>query len=301
MGRRRHDEESSLELLLDTICNVFGGVVFIAILLALLSSAAESDLTQDTMDASTLADTIRRQREVQQQHRDYQQAVASIDESIAGIDMAAATARADLLDRLTETESQAEQRLREDDTWLAAFEASREEQAAADGEMERELSDLESELRDLEAKLDNAKSRRTVQARLHAEQRTQKRQLVVMMKENKVFFVPLGTGEQAVKQSGAGAGVELRSYMLGLGIQVVPRKVGGVSPVAVPNDPAMKRLAVLAPPRTYFLEMFVFDDSVEAYQAARVWAVQMGYQYNINPVTGNELVLGARDTPTFVQ
>ena len=36
--RRRQDEDSSLELLLDTMCNTFGGVMFIAISLAVMLS-----------------------------------------------------------------------------------------------------------------------------------------------------------------------------------------------------------------------------------------------------------------------
>ena len=41
MGKR-NDEESSLELLLDTMCNTFGGIVFITILVALITN----DVTQ---------------------------------------------------------------------------------------------------------------------------------------------------------------------------------------------------------------------------------------------------------------
>ena len=35
---RRHAEESSLDLLLDAMCNTFGGVMFIAILLTVMIS-----------------------------------------------------------------------------------------------------------------------------------------------------------------------------------------------------------------------------------------------------------------------
>ena len=36
MSRRRSRKQDSLELLLDTICNTFGGVLFIAILVVML-------------------------------------------------------------------------------------------------------------------------------------------------------------------------------------------------------------------------------------------------------------------------
>lgn len=43
MSRRNRGEESSLELLLDTICNTFGGVLFIAMLVALLLQTSKKN------------------------------------------------------------------------------------------------------------------------------------------------------------------------------------------------------------------------------------------------------------------
>ena len=41
MGRQNNGDLTSFELLLDTMCNTFGGIVFIALLLAILSQALE--------------------------------------------------------------------------------------------------------------------------------------------------------------------------------------------------------------------------------------------------------------------
>lgn len=43
MKRRRHSNPDSLELLLDTMCNTFGGIIMIALLIALLSRDASSE------------------------------------------------------------------------------------------------------------------------------------------------------------------------------------------------------------------------------------------------------------------
>ncbi len=40
MGRRKAEQSDSLELLLDTICNTFGGIVFLSLLVCLMSHAA---------------------------------------------------------------------------------------------------------------------------------------------------------------------------------------------------------------------------------------------------------------------
>ena len=44
--KSRNDEESSLELLLDTMCNTFGGIVFITILVALITNDATKKINQ---------------------------------------------------------------------------------------------------------------------------------------------------------------------------------------------------------------------------------------------------------------
>lgn len=53
MSRRRKSGDSSLELLLDTICNTFGGILFVAILIIVMlrltsKTTAETDLPQPT-------------------------------------------------------------------------------------------------------------------------------------------------------------------------------------------------------------------------------------------------------------
>ena len=62
MSRRKaHSEESSLELLLDTMCNTFGGVMFIAISLLVIISVMTKDMPQqneETADMATLQQEI---------------------------------------------------------------------------------------------------------------------------------------------------------------------------------------------------------------------------------------------------
>src|SRR5215212_2230753 len=58
MSRRRRHQPDSLELLLDTMCNTFGGIIMIALLIALLSRDASSDTA-----ITQRAETVRRQIE----------------------------------------------------------------------------------------------------------------------------------------------------------------------------------------------------------------------------------------------
>ena len=63
MSRRRaKEEESSLELLLDTMCNTFGGVMFIAISLLVVLSAMTKNIPQKEEEPADMA-TLQRQIE----------------------------------------------------------------------------------------------------------------------------------------------------------------------------------------------------------------------------------------------
>ena len=58
MNRRLKQSGDSTEMLLDTVCNFFGGIVLIALLIALTSSSDSQDFEQDVQQA--INDTINR-------------------------------------------------------------------------------------------------------------------------------------------------------------------------------------------------------------------------------------------------
>ncbi|MFN9041695.1 MAG: hypothetical protein ACK5YO_35735, partial [Planctomyces sp.] len=60
MSRRRQELPDSLELLLDTICNTFGAVIFISMLLAIL---AEGRSPISNADVSAIADKMTAEQE----------------------------------------------------------------------------------------------------------------------------------------------------------------------------------------------------------------------------------------------
>lgn len=55
MSRRRAAPADSLELLLDTICNTFGGIVFIALLVVILLQMSGDDVEQSRRDGETVS------------------------------------------------------------------------------------------------------------------------------------------------------------------------------------------------------------------------------------------------------
>ncbi len=56
MSSRRHDSEDSLDLLLDPICNIFGTVMFVALIVAILALTRSGVETLDTLDSFSRED-----------------------------------------------------------------------------------------------------------------------------------------------------------------------------------------------------------------------------------------------------
>ena len=54
MKTGRFEQSDSTGLMLDTVCNVFGGILLIAILVALLARETESKLTPDPNSDATM-------------------------------------------------------------------------------------------------------------------------------------------------------------------------------------------------------------------------------------------------------
>jgi len=64
--RRRNNkptDDSSLELLLDTICNTFGGIVLISILVALLMQTETDAISEQARNEISNTDIVRKSRE----------------------------------------------------------------------------------------------------------------------------------------------------------------------------------------------------------------------------------------------
>lgn len=94
--RRRASEPGSLDMLLDTMCNTFGGVCFIALMVAILSAATpESSETSETARATEDRVAARETERLRARRDELRQAVA-IHEALAARAATNAVADADL-------------------------------------------------------------------------------------------------------------------------------------------------------------------------------------------------------------
>jgi len=283
MSRRRKGD-SSLELLLDTICNTFGGVLFVAILLSILlkTSAHDVDAKSDStaspenalklqaslLDATTVRDGLLRALEQQQsQSRLVQpQAERSTEVLLNG-----SIQRALLL----KSQEQARQHL---STSRAAQQATENDLQNLD----QALKILEAEVQERKTALEQEVQSRTQVTPIPRLHRSNKREIGLILRFHRLYSwkrysptgAPLGLNDAdlvIVKETASD-------------IQVMPKPYAGM-PV---DDSTMKNelQTLLAPfdPREEHITLVVWTDSFNECVLVKQALVARGFEYALIPM-----------------
>lgn len=291
---RRQSDDSSLDLLLDTICNVFGGVVFIAILIAILTSNTTGDV--DEAAKQQVDEMVQRYRSASLEFRIEQMEEAlerlkstrdliSNEESRRGIAF---------IDSLESASDEADRRILRMQDWLQSNDRM---QRAEDTLARTGLAEVETQITELKRMLEQQRAVDTVHIRLPIERRTEKKEIVLLLQHNRIYVVPLGSGVPLLDRVYKFRDVSMNEI---LGRWSVHPVIGrGFSADA--NGLASRRAATLfgaARVDEYYFLLFVFPDSVDAFRRFRDAAVSRGYRYNIDPVEHPPLSLSLTGTAT---
>jgi hypothetical protein len=295
MPRRHSARQDSLELLLDTICNTFGGVLFIAILVVLLLQQAGSgpahetavtvplspvELQDLTLRMESAADELARLR----QNRDSQNTVIqnfapeAIRQLLAARDAAALRQESlqTVVDQLllsnTELVTQIE-------TLAAENEATREELDAARA---RFLA--------AESKLEEARQARVQVARLPVLRSAFGKQEIGIILRYGRLYVWHKYGPDQVR-----LGLNTDEFIVvsedGDGLVTRPKPTAGVVLDETPaSQAAVKRVLQRFNPRTSYLVVIARPDSYGEFQFVRDRAIEMGMEYRLMPTGKNDAI-----------
>lgn len=306
MARRNHNVGgSSLELLLDTICNTFGGVLFLALLVSLMLTQTRRKVEQTSSDpaaAVSAADLVR----LTSRAEDAASGVAALEEQIQQARRAAgALAVPNAEELLAEMES-SERRAREAEmrraqllTAVATEQAATARTAAAtinnDRERERVAEDAQAARERLAAALadrdslvatatkirDDANRRATVTTtgRPPRMRPTDKPEFGVMLKYGRLYLMKrLRDGRQVVNE----ADFWLSPGMIANVAQPKPHAGIDLSK-AEGRDAALRRIATEFPPSRWYVCLVVHPDSFEQYLTAKNWLTDRGYECRLFP------------------
>ena len=304
MSRRRRTEESSLDLLLDTITNTFGGILFLAILVSLLlqpstpNNNEQATPTAQPMSAAEQAAYEVRIEDLQDQVSRLQQKRISVRDT-----------RSESADKFTDVVTELVTRLAraiEDkarvsletgsyqrDRAVAADETARLKQrqfAAAErhtsAERARDAASAESkELERLGLTLEHNEQPTTIEqiAGMPTLHSTEKQQVAIYVRFGKLFMMHAW-------RNGVRQGPNPKHFVVLPGNPPLARPKPGAGITVTADTITMEVLQLLRqfPPARWVVAVVIFDDSFEKFQLVKRAIVEAGYEYNPIPLKRGE-------------
>lgn len=308
MTRRSNEEESSLELLLDTITNTFGGVLFIALLIVLLVRNQGVSQRMPEPDIEVVAQMVRLERQIERARTE----IDTLDELLAR-QRERLTKQLDGV-RVEEVVMLNDLKKRRDELLLKRLEGyqetvkvqqsinekAKEFNAGVDlsgkiAQAKRDLYDLTNEIakseqenRKVVAAIETKSRSAKRDLKLPTQQRTSKKAIYVAIWRNRVFRIVVGgrlnTSHLVVTDSSR-AQVSSRSvfYTFRLNRGLVPS-------ASVHFERAMKTMLGNPAVGSYYVKIFVYDGSFKGFQHVRDVVVGSGLRYDAAPLSSKETI-----------
>ncbi len=285
--RRREAHDSSLDLLLDTVCNLFGMIIFIAVLAAVLAGARGAEQVEQAEDAAGYAD------EITELEADVQALLVREDDRVAvEIDSNRSKLReAESLGRqLEDAVAQARAIL----GWDAPTEDLEALQLNVDT-LEQQLQDI-MDLRDVTLRTPR---RRGLHGRVPVQVVLTNDKLYVVndwsawrrttdpTSQRCVFWTTWNT--QAVDPAGSIAedhgSCEYRTGALHIDRSIQLRSGGGFDPADPSGASSLSDLMAHLVPGRHVVSFRVTPDAFDRFHGARRLVVEQGLEYDVTPIT----------------
>ncbi len=304
MTRRRSVRQDSLELLLDTICNTFGGVLFIAILVVLLlqqagggnvepliAEIAEDELMAQSQHLTSLINELTRLR-------------ANSESQLATVSRFASDETQELIAQKKDLESQRDRLQAQVDALLLenAKRAADVGKIEADNrEVQKNLEKAKSAKRDAETQLDADRKTRVTEARLpQVRSKDFKREIGFIVQYDRLY---LWHEYDSVNDR---VGLNTRDFVIvgeeSGGLVTTPKPSGGIPlDESEFSKSAVRRLLRQFDPSRCYLSPIVRPDSFDSFQYFRDQALELGFNYRLMPVAPGSAVYDRGGLGTGVQ
>jgi len=285
MRKRRVHTDDSMDMLLDTITNLFGGVIFIAILVA-LQTGRQTDRTANQVEAAadrlvTLRTNIAEARSRLVRKTDlaaYTQGLVrqpdeTWDETLKSLtsDIQAATLRLDQakrqLQRLQNKREPIDEKLR---------------LASEHGDQ------LHAEIKQFEAEIQRERELRKLNARLPVTRITNKRPAHIVLTRGKMFIVDGCDGGLSAIVDKTRRDVDLVQLPNDRTKIILLPNAGLRVDDQLARSSRWRQLLITARSEQYFLYLTVRPDAYKEFLILRQLAVSAGYDYDVVPLSAND-------------
>ena len=311
-GRRRRADDSSLELLLDTITNTFGGILFIAILLSLLlqsssQTAREAASQVEPMSAVEQAQLESRVADLQQDVENLRRRVAAApqpgdsqaEDSELGKLSAAAAAVEAAVAKSTEAIRNTLESQREAATATEQFEMLEQDRKSVKeqlAEAEHRLAAAQEEaakLAEAALQIDRPQGPTEIQqtVSLPSLRPSLKTEVSLYVRFDKIFMMHLW-------KNGVRLGPNTDQFVIAPtpsedGVRQVarPKPATGKDVNAATITEDLRRMLQSFPPNRFVVSVIVFEDSFDVFQLIKASIVRNGYEYRPIPLSPGQSVV----------
>ena len=299
--RRRRLQTSSLDLFLDTICNAFGGIMFISILISILiqmrGNPSDTPASKDGVTESEALDKQEKVERLQQQIRVLTETVSDRERLLYNEESAESNALLARKEKLVEDLEKAQ--LAEQS--LLGTTASK---GIAIQKAQQDLQELEKRLKDarlavserskeLEESLDAVETTTT----LPKVSNTLKGNLMFAMRYGKLFLITdtEGDGDHGVNSKHASA------LDLGIGVQIRLKQAAGLDLDSAQDFSKFKRVLDNHSNSSTFISVAVFSDSHSKFTQLKAKLIEMQYDYDLLPLDNPDTLMIVKGGTATVQ
>ncbi|MEO2035403.1 MAG: hypothetical protein ABGZ35_25270 [Planctomycetaceae bacterium] len=289
--RRKKSSQDSLDLLLDTICNTFGGIVFISILVVILVNSANQT-------AGSKAPRESDHRRLIQNHRRLSESRERL-ESLRRAAQQAEQIRERFSDEQTETllndlksmstsSGQLHDKRNSDLEELSESQILMNETAQALEQLRQTIQKTRRILNSAERQLQNEIALRSRTSKLPRQQQTTKEQVAFFVKGGRLCsHASVDSSGNLTRNEAESAvqtvdGKEFAEPIVSAGLRIEP---GGE------NVEAISERFKKFDPDKHFLGIVVWEDSFEHFEMVKQAAIRLGFKYQLIPLAQDEKVL----------
>jgi hypothetical protein len=314
MSRRTIAQPDSLEMLLDTMCNTFGGIILIALLVALLTR--EHRLTETERRALTQNSSML-DRQIEQLEQEIAEARRQQDQTAAPAANPEVMERSRLAERRDQLRREIEmlqQALQTGQTQLIsntapasmvigqrvlqesrAVQAARIEltQARVEGEaMQSRIQELQTAMVQASNLLAEARGEQVQRLRLPREHETSRNPYFLILRFGKVYPVYILNNGQPEPNTQSLRWIDEPESLR----RLEPVATQGLDPIARP--PSWTAFLQRFPKETYYMVFQVYEDSFPAFTTVKTAAVRAGVEFTWQPRRNPEVLkLGVGPAP----
>jgi len=303
MRRRRSREDDSLDMLLDTISNTFGGILFLTLLVALLVHSNKST-------------TLEQQSQSVSQHEltQLRKGLATKTIQLQSLSQVLATQQQTLADFKPSQSHSIIERILELKSKKLALVQQRMDLTASWSRLANENTNLDKELQDRSSRhrqsqqdiarlfqqLKKEVRKRTRMARLPALRTTQKQEFALVMRYGRLYFLHASKLDKQLGSLNYEDFVVLKREQST--VRITPKPYAGLAVDASGSlEEALQGKLQHLSSKELYLAIAVWEDSFREFEHLRTALVNIGWEYRLIPVEEQGSILESHTENPLVQ